>query len=454
MSYLNKGEDKICGIVGVFGIVSAQHEKAFKELLVVDQLRGEHSTGMAIVSRGNAYPSVVKAIGGPENLSAMKAYDKAFGGLQRACIGHNRFATSGGISNSTAHPFTMEHITGVHNGTLRQYNELDGYGDFTVDSQVLYNHIAQNSLADAVSKAAGAMALMYWDRREEELVIYRNSERPLYMVYTDDGKAVFIASEAWMVQGVLERNKIKHILPMEVPENHSMTFNLPANNYSELAKPHLRKLEQKATSNFTYTGFGNTSAYGGYYGGQNSVSSESKNSPAVSANASSVSGDSSTTPPSNTVLKIEDKYPLIRESDMILSMEGYEIIRGKSWAVFSCDQHTGEVFVLDPAITSKLNLLEGSMIMGSCNGLILDKNGEHFYLLRKESVQEIEFATQPTYLGPDGKENTLTEWEKKYGTCANCTGDVDVATHRFDANGNVFCVECHSNPVLADVIKV
>ena len=68
LSYLNKGEDKICGIVGVFGIVSAQHEKAFKELLVVDQLRGEHSTGMAIVSRGNAYPSVVKAIGGPENI--------------------------------------------------------------------------------------------------------------------------------------------------------------------------------------------------------------------------------------------------------------------------------------------------------------------------------------------------------------------------------------------------
>ena len=179
----------------------------------------------------------------------------------------------------------MEHITGVHNGTLRQYNELDGYGDFTVDSQVLYNHIAQNSLADAVSKASGAMALMYWDRREEELVLYRNSERPLYMVYTDDGKVVFVASEAWMVQGVLERNKIKHILPMEVPENHSMTFNLPANNYSELAKPHLRKLEQKVASNFTYTGFGNTSAYGGYYRGQNSVGSESKNSPAVSANA-------------------------------------------------------------------------------------------------------------------------------------------------------------------------
>lgn len=425
--------------------MSAQHEKAFKELLVIDQLRGDHSTGMAIIPRNNVHPRVVKTVGGPENLSALKAYDKAFEGVQRACIGHNRYATVGAITNATAHPFTMEHITGVHNGTLRMYSELEGYRDYSVDSQVLYHHIAALGLVDAVSKTSGAIALMYWDRTDETVVLYRNSERPLFLVYTEDNKVVFVASELWMLYGILDRNKIKYHPGLEVPENHSMTFHIPSNTHMDLAKPHLRKIEPRVVTTYPVANGGN---YAGWY---NRSEVTSKNSHVVNVEKPDVS-DVKT----NKVTDLAVEYPLLRATNLILKMEYYGTIRERSWVIFTCAAHLGDLFVADPAKVARMGLIEGDEVISDCNGMVMDKNQEHFYVMKTESITNMPVSqdTGGSYRGANNEDLTLKEWERKYGTCANCTGDVDVGTHRFDTNGNVFCVECHSNKALSEIIKV
>ena len=57
----------MCGIVSVFGSVAIAHEKMFKDMLVFDQVRGHHSTGVAAVAKNNPNPDVAKVVGVPKS---------------------------------------------------------------------------------------------------------------------------------------------------------------------------------------------------------------------------------------------------------------------------------------------------------------------------------------------------------------------------------------------------
>ena len=54
----------MCGLVGVLGNITHKEEKAFHELLIVDVLRGKHSTGVAMVSAGGGVDVFKKAVNG------------------------------------------------------------------------------------------------------------------------------------------------------------------------------------------------------------------------------------------------------------------------------------------------------------------------------------------------------------------------------------------------------
>lgn len=123
------------------------------------------------------------------------------------CIGHNRAATVGAVSQHTAHPFQEGPITMVHNGTLRSTHaldksmtELDGV---TVDSHALCHNLALSPPdkvgENVISKIDGAFALVWHDARDDSLNIVRNSERPLHLALNKAGDALYMASEAAML---------------------------------------------------------------------------------------------------------------------------------------------------------------------------------------------------------------------------------------------------------------
>jgi hypothetical protein len=64
-------------------------------------------------------------------------------------------------------------------------------------------------LTSALSNLDGAWALIWWDKVMSKLNVLRNAERPLYHLKTKNGN-VFMASEAWMLEGVLSRNGITY----------------------------------------------------------------------------------------------------------------------------------------------------------------------------------------------------------------------------------------------------
>lgn len=190
----------MCGLVGVAGDVGPKAKKSFEYLLMVDVIRGEHSTGVCVRSKGKA--KIFKALGKPwDRLFSMKRYQTAVNSIDvDLLLGHNRAATVGKVVPENAHPFRCEHVYGAHNGTLRNSHKLKDRLKFDVDSEGLFHHIAHEGLQDALSNCAGAYALTWYDDQDKTINFIRNTERSLFYAFSPDHTELYWASEEWMLK--------------------------------------------------------------------------------------------------------------------------------------------------------------------------------------------------------------------------------------------------------------
>lgn len=206
----------MCGLVGMAGDINKKEKDAFKVLLVIDTLRGPHSTGVASINGAGDW-SLSKKKGNAWDLFDSKEYGSTIAQASYCLIGHNRYATKGRINNINAHPFEFEDVVGAHNGTIRNQSLLPDHAQFEVDSENIIWAIQKEGLEETLSKLNGAYALTYWDKRSEELVLVRNNERDLFTCYSEDGKTLFWASESWMLYAALGRAGVKHSKPEMLP---------------------------------------------------------------------------------------------------------------------------------------------------------------------------------------------------------------------------------------------
>lgn len=218
----------MCGIVGIinqdaaFGNYKARNNlcKAFDDMLWADMLRGMDGTGiMQYTSKGTI--DTLKCGGNPIDLSSVKGYSALvnWSDVAFATIGHNRSSTRGKSNDANAHPFTEEHITLVHNGTLTYFPKEYGHQDpdHNVDSKALTKMIADMGFLKAVDEFAGAYACVWFDSKEKTINFARNFERPLARVSFAEGLA--IASEIYLPAWCLSRNGIEPKKLEIVPTN-------------------------------------------------------------------------------------------------------------------------------------------------------------------------------------------------------------------------------------------
>ena len=191
----------MCGIVGFIG--KQQAVPILLDGLSKLEYRGYDSAGIA-VRNGTDMAEVVKATGKLKNL-----YEKLDGGnaIKGTCgIGHTRWATHGGPSQTNAHPhvsgnctgsgsgFVESDVVGVHNGIIENFQELkdklikNGYTFYSqTDTEVLiklvdyyykkYNVGPIDAIAKTMVRVRGsyAMEVMFKDYPGEIFVARKDS---------------------------------------------------------------------------------------------------------------------------------------------------------------------------------------------------------------------------------------------------------------------------------------
>ena len=202
----------MCGIVGA--VASRNVVSTLIEGLSRLEYRGYDSAGVAVLSSGNI--ERVRAVG---RVAAMteKALEINLSG--QVGIGHTRWATHGGVTESNAHPHVSKgEIAVVHNGIIEnheeQRNRLKALGyEFTsqTDTEVIAHliHHYHNDLPllaatqKAVAELTGAFAISVISVKEPEHMITARLGCPL-LIGLGEGEN-FIASDVSAVLSVTRK---------------------------------------------------------------------------------------------------------------------------------------------------------------------------------------------------------------------------------------------------------
>ena len=202
----------MCGIVGA--VANRNVVSTLIEGLSRLEYRGYDSAGVAVLNRNGI--ERVRAVG---RVSAMieKALDANLSGL--VGIGHTRWATHGGVTESNAHPHVSKgEIAVVHNGIIENHDEqrtrLKALGyEFTsqTDTEVIahlihYYHQDLTLLAatqKAVAELTGAFAISVISVKEPEHMITARLGCPL-LIGLGEGEN-FIASDVSAVLSVTRK---------------------------------------------------------------------------------------------------------------------------------------------------------------------------------------------------------------------------------------------------------
>jgi hypothetical protein len=239
------------------GAIMGPEKTLWQDLVVADAARGVDGTG-AIKVHTDGSVNWAKQAGDPFSLFRSDGfYNDFWEPINReficALIGHNRFGTRGRKDTASAHPFAYEHITMVHNGTLREHGSiLKELKEYPVDSEALCVGIARYGLQDALRQIDGAYALAYYDFKEQTINLIRNNERPLFVHVNKKDKLVSFASEKAMLYWALNRQRYfsaewDHITSLQ--ENELLSWSVKGNE----TKPRLKKIEVKGGSKVYYS---------------------------------------------------------------------------------------------------------------------------------------------------------------------------------------------------------
>lgn len=249
----------MCGIVGVgnFSASAIDYKDVdmFYQLLIANSARGMHGTGIIKVLT-DGFSDWRKIQGHPFCLLDNKKVREEF--LEpirtkewaRWMVGHNRYATKGGVSTKSSHPFTHGAITLVHNGTC-SWSSLEEMSKYDVDSEAICASIDKRGPEETIQKFSGPFALVWYNSSEQTLNMIRNYGRPMFVGTNFNSNRVIFCSEKEMGQWVAVRNSVNmEFAPL--PEYQLVTFEL------DEIKPRMKKIEPYKSTYVSYTGYPHT----------------------------------------------------------------------------------------------------------------------------------------------------------------------------------------------------
>ena len=201
----------MCGIVALIGRGAKLPffaDDVFSDLLRMDSIRGADSTGAFGVTSAGVVDMIKGDIDGYRFVpsSSYEKFRKRINGNYQIVVGHNRKATKGSVSPHNAHPFRDEHIYLVHNGIMRNADDISK--EVEVDSMAIAKALAQHHAQEGLKRINGAYALVWFDQKDKTLSLARNDERPLFLVAYPE--CFIVSSEAGLPIWLMGREGRKH----------------------------------------------------------------------------------------------------------------------------------------------------------------------------------------------------------------------------------------------------
>lgn len=250
----------MCGIVGVIakrtnGLFTSD-VKLFTQMLYADQFRGTDGTGVYNVTSKNAVVIEKEPRTAHYFIARNDKWLEKLNSIDSMmAIGHNRAATKGVLSKENTHPFTENHITLVHNGTLFTHRDL---ADVEVDSHAICHAFASKGHEKTLQELDGAFALVWYNQKTKRLYLTRNKERPLNLIELEF--TWMISSEPGLAKWIAERNNQKVVAVHEIEPEHLYSFDLE--DTTKFNKVKVKFKEKKFVSSPAWTGHHNSMACG------------------------------------------------------------------------------------------------------------------------------------------------------------------------------------------------
>lgn len=207
----------ICGLFGCYGLTLSEKDK--EALVVLGDLskdRGEHSTGIFTVERsikkpGRFHTTVLKDMLDGYNFFKTAKAKELLDRKPFLIAGHTRFATHGTKVVRNAHPFSVGHLIGMHNGVIPAL--YDRENDRT-DSEALFNILNAEGVVTGLRKLDELrqcdMAVVFLNKSNNTLNFFRDEGRPLHMAMTKKG-TLFWASEKRMLHHIKDKFKFDYV---------------------------------------------------------------------------------------------------------------------------------------------------------------------------------------------------------------------------------------------------
>ncbi|HWT26707.1 MAG TPA: glutamine--fructose-6-phosphate transaminase (isomerizing) [Mobilitalea sp.] len=188
----------MCGIIGFTGYLEAKN--ILLEGLGALEYRGYDSAGIAFFD--GAGIQTIKTAGKVRDLKNKVSLSAA--NPSTCGIGHTRWATHGGVTDTNSHPHTCGKVTLIHNGIIENYHELElelaATGRYPVsqtDTEIaamlidsLYDGNAYAAIVEAARKLEGAYAFCILFADEPGVIYCLRNGSPIVACHTKEGSVI------------------------------------------------------------------------------------------------------------------------------------------------------------------------------------------------------------------------------------------------------------------------
>lgn len=188
----------MCGIIGFTGMLDAK--KMLTEGLKELEYRGYDSAGISFFAENGIH--TIKATGKVSNLCDKVAAESD---ESTTCgIGHTRWATHGGVSDTNSHPHTAGNVTLIHNGIIENYKDLQeelaqkglypvSQTDSEIAAMVINEYYTGNpiqAIKSAIKKLEGAYAFCILFADQPDVIYAIRNGSPLVATSCEQGSIV------------------------------------------------------------------------------------------------------------------------------------------------------------------------------------------------------------------------------------------------------------------------